>query len=64
MTLLQNQTLAAPLNTLHDQGVPNTLSRMSPAGPAAQIGVSIAVLVAALAAILLVGAILVARLVT
>jgi hypothetical protein len=62
MTLPKNQGFVSPPNTLHDQGVPNTLSQMSAPIPDEQTRIPVAALVAAMVLILAVGAILVARL--
>ena len=56
MTYMQNQALAAPPNTLHDEGIPNTLGGIGvssaavglrlPAGEYVAVGVAILAVVA------------------
>lgn len=47
MTPIQTQARTSPPNTLHDQGIPNTLARMSPSITASQTGVPYGVLAVA-----------------
>ena len=63
MTLLQNQARLGLPNVLHDEGVPNTLSRMSPSVPVVQMRLPAGLFVAAVVAIttVLVLAIVLAR---
>lgn len=60
--MLKNQTLEAPPNVLHDQGIPNTLGRIGPVAPVGQLRQPVGLLIAATVAIAAVIAILVVRL--
>ncbi len=62
MTLLQNQTLEAPVNVLHDQGIPNTLARMSVPVPVGAMHLPVGAFVATVATVVVVLSLVVARL--
>ena len=59
MTPTQNQARAGLPNILHDEGIPNTLSRMGPAFPIGQMRLPVAVFVAVIVAVVVLLAILV-----
>jgi hypothetical protein len=62
MALLQNQGSEVPLNVLHDQGIPNTLSRMNPIIPVGQSRFPLAVFLVAVVLVAVLVAMLAARL--